>query len=86
MINQDPLGDSMENLTMQKKVETMMKSLGRNGFIVFGWEKSNGEVGMVTYFQIPDPMLVLKALAWATNDYAQKVTNVIRKDSPPTNL
>ncbi len=44
----------MDNDVIQKKCEDFLKELGVPGFVVFGWQKEEGQFGVVsTFHQMP---------------------------------
>lgn len=57
---------------MEKKCQQLLKELGVPGFIVFGWEKTPGEFGVVSSYNDVPPPVVVKGIAWALHHVADK--------------
>lgn len=57
---------------MEKKCQQFLKGLGVPGFIVFGWEKTPGEFGVVSSYHDVPPPVVVKGIAWALHHVVDK--------------
>ncbi len=62
----------MSDLEIQKKCEQFLRELGRPGFIVFGWPKTDQEFGVTYSSHEMPPAVVVKALSSVLHDYTQK--------------
>lgn len=62
----------MENQEISDKCSAFLQSLGKPGFIVFGWEKDDGKYGFVYSNHQTPPNVAMKGMLWAANDLAQK--------------
>ena len=62
----------MQETDIQQKCEEFLRGLGVPGFIVFGWQKTPEEYGMVSSYHEMPANAAIKGMAWALNDFAQK--------------
>ncbi len=63
---------TMENDEMKKKCEQLLQELGLKSFIVFGFEKGDGQFGVVSSYHKMPKGAAIKGMSWALNDFAQK--------------
>ena len=62
----------MTNEEIQQKCVEFVSSLGKPGFIVFGWEKQDGQFGFVySNHKVPTPV-VIKGMSFVLNDFVNK--------------
>lgn len=57
---------------MKKKCEQLLEELGLKSFIVFGFEKGDGQFGVVSSYHKMPKGAAIKGMSWALNDFAQK--------------
>ena len=62
----------MDNNEMQKKCETLLKEFGKPSFVVFGWQKSDKQFGVVYSQHNMPAKAAAKSMSWALNDIIQK--------------
>ncbi|HLD32007.1 MAG TPA: hypothetical protein VJB10_00280 [Candidatus Peribacteraceae bacterium] len=62
----------MDEQEVRQKCEAFVKGLGISCFIVFGWEKSNQQYGMVSSYHRMPVQAVIKGMSWALNDIVNK--------------
>ncbi len=60
------------NEDIQVKCEAFLKELGIPGFIVFGWQKTNQEFGVVSSFNEMPINVAVKGMTWALSDFVHK--------------
>ncbi len=57
---------------IRQKCEAFLQSLGVPAFLVFGWEKEEGEYGMVSSYHEMPANAVVKGMTWALTDIVNK--------------
>jgi hypothetical protein len=63
----------MDNESIQKQCNELLKNLGVPGFIVFGFKKpENNQFGVVYSTKDTPPPVVVKCMSWALNDFSNK--------------
>lgn len=63
---------TMQNDEMKKKCEKLLQELGLKSFIIFGFEKGDGQYGVVSSYHKMPKGAAIKGMAWALNDFVQK--------------
>ncbi len=72
------MSPSMDNTEIQQKCEAFLRSLGRPGFIVFGWQKEpvdetdQSQFGVVSSFHEVPVNAAVKGMTWALSDFVNK--------------
>jgi hypothetical protein len=64
--------EPINNEDIQRKCEAFLRELGIPGFIVFGWQKSEDQFGVVSSFHEMPVNAAVKGMTWALNDFAAK--------------
>ena len=62
----------IDNDGIQKKCEEFLRSLEVPGFIVFGWQKTDAQFGVVSSFHEMPVNAAVKGMTWALNDFVAK--------------
>jgi hypothetical protein len=62
----------METNVVQQKIEAFLEELGVPGFLLFGFQKPDGQFGVVYSSRKAPPPVVVKSMTWALHDYVQK--------------
>lgn len=62
----------MDSNEIQKQCSEFLQRLGVPGFVVFGWEKKDGQYGVVYSSQKMPPNVAVKGMTWALHDFASK--------------
>lgn len=68
LMNPEPI----DNDAIQHKCEAFLQELGIPGFIVFGWQKTDEQFGVVSSFHEMPVNAAVKGMTWALNDFAAK--------------
>ena len=61
-----------DNAEVQQKCEQFLRELQIPGFIVFGWQKSDAQFGVVSSFNEMPVNAAVKGMTWALNDFVSK--------------
>ncbi len=61
-----------DNEEIQRKCEQFLQDLRIPGFIVFGWQKSDQQFGVVSSFHEMPVNAAVKGMTWALSDFVQK--------------
>lgn len=64
--------EDMNNDDMKKKCEALLQELGLKSFIIFGFEKGDGQYGVVSSYHKMPKGAAVKGMTWAMNDFVQK--------------
>lgn len=64
--------EPIDNDAVQKKCELFLQELGIPGFIVFGWQKTDDQFGVVSSFHEMPINAAVKGMTWALNDFVGK--------------
>jgi hypothetical protein len=64
--------EPIDNNAIQAKCEAFLRELGIPGFIVFGWQKTDDQFGVVSSFHEMPVNAAVKGMTWALNDFAAK--------------
>ena len=67
-----PSSPAPENADIQKKCEEFLRALNIPGFIVFGWQKSDQQFGVVSSFHEMPVNAAVKGMTWALNDFVSR--------------
>lgn len=62
----------LDNDQIQAKCEQFLRELGIPGFIVFGWQKTDQQFGVVSSFHEMPVNAAVKGMTWALNDFVTK--------------
>jgi len=64
--------EPLDNDAIQIKCEQFLKELGIPGFIVFGWQKTDEQFGVVSSFHEMPVNAAVKGMTWALSDFVAK--------------
>jgi hypothetical protein len=59
----------LNNDEIQAKCEEFLRQLGIPGFIVFGWQKTDQQFGVVSSFHEMPINAAVKGMTWALSDF-----------------
>jgi len=62
----------MDQADIQKRIEAFLQDLGVSSFIVFGWQKTPKDFGIVWSQHKMPPQVAIKGLSWALHDIVSK--------------
>ncbi len=62
----------MDRKDIERKCEEFLQSLGKPGFIVFGWQEDNQQFSVVSSAHRMPTNAAIKAITWALHDFVNK--------------